>query len=292
MKVSSRGKIKRLGPRDERLLHDRLSTHVDENAYLLGLLSDYSIKDLLQMGWGEFYVYQENRAIGGVFYLDVTGLLVVAQPNEVSLSEFANYIALDGKKVTRIISVRDPAEALHNAFSRLDPKWERVHQTFEEVGMILRREALEPIREPRLRLARLGEASEIAKGSQKAMEEELNLHTERFNFERLVRSKSDLIERERYYVMEEDGRFVFQGYLSAQLPEVGQIQGVWVPRDRRGEGIATHCMAEMCARSLSYCDHIVLRVQRRNLPAIAVYEKVGFAPFLDYLSIWYENTMG
>ena len=258
---------------------------------MLGLISDYSIKELLQIGWGEFFAYQENKAIGGVFYLDVTGLLVVAQSNEVSLSEFANFIALEGKTVTRIISVGDPAEALHNAFSRLDLKWGRVRQTFEEIGMILIREDLEPFVEPKLRLAHPSEAPEIAKGSRRAMEEELDLHTERFDFERLVRSKSDLIERERYFILEEDGHIVFQGYLSALLPEVGQIQGVWVPVDRREEGIATRCMAEMCARSLSYCDHIVLRVQRRNLPAIAVYEKIGFAPFLEYRSIWYENTM-
>lgn len=265
-----------------------LSNHRDENAYLLGLLSDYTLAGLIRMPWGRFY--RPGNGVGkGVFYGDITGLVVASGANDRGAETFARLVVNDGLFMNRIISASEQTLLLHEALAQEDSRWTLVQNRFEEYAMRLVPTDLPDEREPRLRIADMHQARAVAQGSARAMREEIEVEAKGEEFERLVRSKLDLIQRRRYYILEEAGEIRFQAYLSACLPDVGQIQGVWVPPEHRNRGIATRCLAEMCRRCLAASDHLVLRVQKRNLAALAVYRKIGFAPFKDSLSIWYQT---
>lgn len=277
---------------DEKQLAHHLYSSLYENAYLLGLIQDYSVRDLAEMDWGRFYWCSFNGEIEGVLYLDVTGLAVLDNASPRSIRVFAELIQENQMHLGRVIARKEVAEYLDQCLKKLDPRWRWVSQAFEEVGMILDRSSLTSYQEPRLRLANAWEARDVAAGSARAMEEELNLCTGVDEFERLYRSKVDLIKRKRYYILREEDRILFQAFLCASLPDVGLIQGVWVPAEFRKQGIATRCMAQMCRECLKHSENLILRVQKRNYAAHAVYSKTGFQPFMDYLSIWYDNPSG
>ncbi len=277
---------------DEKQLVHHLYRSLDENAYLLGLIQDYSVKDLAEMDWGRFYWCSFGGEIEGVLYLDITGLAVLDNASPRSIRVFAEFIQENQMHVGRVIARKEVTEYLDQCLKKLDPRWRWISQAFEEEGMILDRGSISPHQESRLRLANPWEARDVATGSAQAMEEELRLRTGVEEFERLYRSKVDLIKRKRYYILREKDRILFQAFLCASLPDASLIQGVWVPADLRNQGIATRCIAQMCRECLKFSDHLILRVQKRNLPAHAVYTKVGFRPFMDYLSIWYDNPSG
>ena len=279
--------VRRLRPSEESRLRAELARNHAENAYLLGLLADYSLRGLGEMGWGAFYWFESPGGIEGIFYGDATGLVVLTESSQSALARFADYCLQKEVAVKRIIAAREPARLLHQFLHAKSPEGKNFQRWFEEVGMILTPERLEVCTEPRLRGAVPSEAMQVAQGAAEAMLEELHVETAEDEFQRLVRSKADLIDKGRYYVLEESGSILFQAYLSASLSEVGQIQGVWVPPEHRGRGLATRCLGEMCKRCFLTHGALVLSVQKRNLPALAVYRKLGFAPFQDRVSIWY-----
>jgi hypothetical protein len=221
--------------------------------------------------------------------LDTTGLLIPTGTNPDSVQAFLAAALNEGLPIGRIIGAEQWVAQTEEALST-SPAWsKKIRQRFPEIGMVLESKTLASLDEPNLRLARPHESQRIAESSALAMQEELNQNTNGKEFERLVSSKRDLIGNQRYYVLEENGRLIFQAYLSASTREVSQIQGVYVPPALRGRGIASRCVAEMCRRCFERTGWIALRVQKRNLPAVAVYRKVGFVPFMDYLSVWYER---
>lgn len=276
-------------PSEERPLKRTLRYAELENAYLLGLLSDYSLRGLSRMGWGRFYRFGDWKSCGGIFYLDTTGLLVPTGTAPEAVAEFLRLAANHELCVKRIIGGYTWVEQMREGFG-LEPSLSKtIRRLFPETGMVLTSEGLIHFREPGLRLAHISDSDRIAASSVQAMAEELDLFTTGKGYDRLVSSKRELIESKRYYVFEDAGSLVFQAYFSAYTPEVCQIQGVFVPRQFRGLGIATRCVAEMCHRCFESTKRIVLRVQKRNLPAETVYRKVGFVPFMDFLSVWYDD---
>jgi predicted GNAT family acetyltransferase len=66
------------------------------------------------------------------------------------------------------------------------------------------------------------------------------------------------------------------------------VQGVWVPPDRRGEGIGERGMAavvELVRREIA--PVVALYVNEYNLPARRVYERVGFRQTATFATVMF-----
>ncbi|WP_134738662.1 GNAT family N-acetyltransferase [Nocardioides sp. 503] len=75
----------------------------------------------------------------------------------------------------------------------------------------------------------------------------------------------------------DEGRVVFKAEVACATEDAAQVQGVWVPADRRGEGLAVAGMAAV----VDFVQHeiaptVSLYVNEWNAPARRVYEAVGF----------------
>jgi len=88
---------------------------------------------------------------------------------------------------------------------------------------------------------------------------------------------AELIAAGRAFTRIENGEVVFKAEIGALSTRVGQIQGVWVHPDRRGEGIGA-------AGTATVVDHLVragrvasLYVNAFNVPARRAYERIGFS---------------
>jgi uncharacterized protein len=88
---------------------------------------------------------------------------------------------------------------------------------------------------------------------------------------------AQLVSRGWSFSRIEDGEVVFKAEVACATPSACQVQGVYVPPHRRGEGLATAGMAavvEACLREIA--PTVSLYVNAHNTAARLAYERVGF----------------
>jgi predicted GNAT family acetyltransferase len=87
---------------------------------------------------------------------------------------------------------------------------------------------------------------------------------------------------------EPDGRLVFKAEVACATPRAAQIQGVFVPPDRRGEGLATAGMAAVVELVREHIAPVVsLYVNEWNTPARRSYERVGFEQTATFSTVMF-----
>jgi hypothetical protein len=96
----------------------------------------------------------------------------------------------------------------------------------------------------------------------------------------------ELIRAGRSFARIEGGRVVFKAEIGSVTPQVCQVQGVWVPPDLRGRGIASHGMAAVVAIAIeSIAPIVTLYVNDYNAPARAAYRRAGFIEAGTFMSV-------
>jgi uncharacterized protein len=78
------------------------------------------------------------------------------------------------------------------------------------------------------------------------------------------------------YVYEQGGELQFKMDVGCASRRTAQIQGVYVPPALRGHGVGTTAMAACCALAFDRHPNLSLYVNDFNVPAIALYERIGF----------------
>ncbi|CAL9360203.1 Mycothiol acetyltransferase [Actinosynnema sp. ALI-1.44] len=97
---------------------------------------------------------------------------------------------------------------------------------------------------------------------------------------------AELISSGRAFARFEGGDVVFKAEIGAMSNKVGQIQGVWVRPDRRGQGIGTAgtaAVAERLVRGLGRTAS--LYVNSYNDVARAAYRRIGFTQVGQYATV-------
>jgi predicted GNAT family acetyltransferase len=87
---------------------------------------------------------------------------------------------------------------------------------------------------------------------------------------------AELISAGRAFARFEAGEVVFKAEIGAISSTVGQIQGVWVHPDRRGQGLAASATAAVVLRLQRMGRIASLYVNAHNQPARAAYRRAGF----------------
>ncbi|MEJ7833340.1 MAG: GNAT family N-acetyltransferase [Nocardioides sp.] len=88
---------------------------------------------------------------------------------------------------------------------------------------------------------------------------------------------TQLMSRGWSFARFEKGRLIFKAEVACATPEAAQIQGVWVPPERRGEGLAVAGMAAVVKLVQADVAPVVsLYVNEWNQPARRAYRRVGF----------------
>jgi len=81
-------------------------------------------------------------------------------------------------------------------------------------------------------------------------------------------------------IAEERGRIGFVGYADVRSPRGWLLQGVYTWPTFRRRGLARAGVSELCRRAIAEsADHVQLAVVDGNLPAIGLYEALGFVRF-------------
>lgn len=88
---------------------------------------------------------------------------------------------------------------------------------------------------------------------------------------------TQLMSRGWSFARFEGGKLIFKAEVACATADAAQIQGVWVPPERRGEGLAISGMAAVVkAVQADVAPNVSLYVNEWNQPARRAYRHVGF----------------
>src|ERR1700733_5950983 len=99
------------------------------------------------------------------------------------------------------------------------------------------------------------------------------------------RRVASLIAAGRAWARFEHGEVVFKAEVGSQSPKVGQIQGVWVHPEWRGQGLGTAGTATLAAVIVGTGRIASLYVNDFNTVARATYDRVGFTEVGTFATI-------
>src|SRR6201987_3172553 len=86
----------------------------------------------------------------------------------------------------------------------------------------------------------------------------------------------ELVEKKRSIIRVLNGRIAAKCEFSAVTPEAVQLMGVWTDPSLRRRGLGRALLREVCGHLARKGKSVTLFVNDFNLPAIALYESLGF----------------
>lgn len=99
---------------------------------------------------------------------------------------------------------------------------------------------------------------------------------------------AQLVSRAWSFVRYDGDELVFKAEVACATPDAAQIQGVWVPPHRRGEGIATAGMAAVVRQVRArIAPTVSLYVNDWNHAARSAYERVGFTETARFATVMF-----
>ena len=98
---------------------------------------------------------------------------------------------------------------------------------------------------------------------------------------------TNLIDRGWSWVWIEGGEVIFKAELSAWMPDVVQLQGVYTAPAHRGRGRAEAGLAAVCAMVFSDVPVCSLYVNGYNAAARRLYDKLGFRHHCEFATVIY-----
>jgi len=117
--------------------------------------------------------------------------------------------------------------------------------------------------------------------------EEVVISPTHFNDAQCMRLLRNALRDELVYVAELDGIPVAKAATNARGFGVDQIGGVYTVPEQRGKGIGGIVVESLLRAVFTEKKSASLFVKKRNRPAIALYERLGFAPVTDYAISYY-----
>lgn len=131
------------------------------------------------------------------------------------------------------------------------------------------------------RRARIDEWPAVADNSASMIAAELDYDPMRSSPEFTANVRA-MIERGLWWIGESLGRLCFFCNVGPWSPQTAQLQGIWVPPELRGKGLATSALGAVCDRVLEVSPTLSLYVNDFNDRAIALYERVGFKTVSEF----------
>jgi uncharacterized protein len=212
--------------------------------------------------------------------------LVPVQATQDDARAFAERALTRGRTVSTIVGPQVAVEAfwqgVASAWGR--PRETRWHQPHLEIAT-----APTVAPDPMVRRTTRHDLDELYPACVAMYSEEVGVSPEQGGGGELYRARvSQLVNRGWSFARFDDGRLVFKAEVACATPHAAQVQGVWVPRDRRGEGLATAGMAAVVELVRAEVAPVVsLYVNDWNEPARRVYENVGFRETARFATVMF-----
>ena len=212
--------------------------------------------------------------------------LVPVQASSDDARAFAERALTRGRTVSTIVGPQDAVQVFWNSVARgwgtpREIRWNQPHLeicTTPDVAP-----------DPLVRRTTRHDMGELYPACVAMYTEEVGISPEYGGGAELYRARvTQLVNRGWSFARFEDGRLVFKAEVACASPYAAQVQGVWVPEDRRGEGLAAAGMAavvELVRREVA--PVVSLYVNEWNASARRAYEKVGFRETARFATVMF-----
>jgi len=255
-----------------------------ESVFLRGLI----LRAGLDLGrrHGCFVAYRgDDGELGGVML--VSSLVVPFASAPGAPEALAGALRNSPYRMRNLVGRRGTVEALWAAMGAWRPR-PRLVRTSQPVYVVDRMTLHRAAGAPELRLASLEDLDLLVQAGAAMMLEEVEedpLRSRPGQYRSFVRDR--ILRGEEYVWVDEQG-LCFKCNVSSRTPEAAQIEGVYTPRARRQMGYATRGLREVCARLLTEVPTLTLYVNDFNLPALRLYERIGFQRAGEYQSLFFD----
>jgi predicted GNAT family acetyltransferase len=212
--------------------------------------------------------------------------LVPIQARPEDAAAFAERALTRGRTVSTIVGPQEAVRVFWNGVASSwgrprDTRWEQPH--LEIAGQPL----VAPDRQ--VRRTTKADMGELYPACVAMYTEEVGVSPEQGGGAELYRARvAQLVNRGWSFARFDGDRLVFKAEVACATAYAAQIQGVYVPPDRRGEGIATAGMAavvDIVRREVA--PVVSLYVNDWNTSARAAYERVGFRETARFATVMF-----
>ncbi|HEX2903311.1 MAG TPA: GNAT family N-acetyltransferase [Jatrophihabitans sp.] len=175
-------------------------------------------------------------------------------------------------------SIVGPADAVEAIWPMLAPRWGAPRAIRTSQPLLVTRRAPGVPTDPQVRPVRHRELDRFLPAAIAMFTEELGISPVGSDGGRSYRNRvAELIAAGRAFArFDRDGRVLFKAEIGALSRHTAQIQGVWVHPALRGRGLGTAGLATVLNAALGLAPSASLYVNAYNVPARAMYDRLGF----------------
>ena len=209
--------------------------------------------------------------------------MVPVQAGPEAVRAFAERARRQGRRCASIVGERD---AVAGMWAELEPSWGPAREVRDPQPLmsIAGPPAVPP--DPEVRRVRPHELDILVPACVAMFTEEVGISPLGADGGASYRSRiAELVAAGRAFARIQDGRVVFKAELGSVSSAACQVQGVWVPPDLRGRGLAVPGMAAVAELAREAAPVVSLYVNDFNHAARATYRRVGFADVGQFMSV-------
>ncbi|MEQ1501111.1 MAG: GNAT family N-acetyltransferase [Myxococcota bacterium] len=256
--------VVRLGRDDERAIGELLARDPVVNLFLVGFLAVHPV----DRSW--WYAVGDPEAPRAVALVLPGRLVVPYAPDRADAVQLGIHLA-EQHTPSMIVGPREASDAIWSRWTR-----DRTPRRRYEQRLYVLRTAPSGDDPPGFRTAELAEWAVIARNAARMEIEDIGVDPTQDNPKLHEVVVQERVRAGRTFVIDDAGTLVFQVNAGTVHPSGAQIGGTWVLPTHRGRGIAQAGVAATCRRVLADHPMVTLHVNEANLPAVRVYERVGF----------------
>jgi predicted GNAT family acetyltransferase len=209
--------------------------------------------------------------------------MVPVQAGPEAVRAFAERARRQGRRCASIVGERD---AVAGMWAELAPAWGPAREVRDPQPLmsIAGPPAVPP--DPEVRRVRPDELDILVPACVAMFTEEVGISPLGADGGASYRSRiAELVGTGRAFARIQDGRVIFKAELGSVSSAACQVQGVWVPPDLRGRGLAAPGMAAVAELAREAAPVVSLYVNDFNHAARATYRRVGFADVGAFMSV-------
>jgi uncharacterized protein len=209
--------------------------------------------------------------------------MVPVQAGPEAVRAFAERARRQGRRCASIVGERD---AVAGMWAELAPAWGPAREVRDPQPLmsIAGPPAVPP--DPEVRRVRPHELDILVPACVAMFTEEVGISPLGADGGASYRSRiAELVGTGRAFARIQDGRVIFKAELGSVSSAACQVQGVWVPPDLRGRGLAAPGMAAVAELAREAAPVVSLYVNDFNHAARATYRRVGFADVGQFMSV-------
>ncbi len=209
--------------------------------------------------------------------------MVPVQAGPEAVQAFAERARRQGRRCASIVGERD---AVAGMWAELAPAWGPAREVRDpQPLMSIAGPPAVPL-DPEVRRVRPHELDILVPACVAMFTEEVGISPLGADGGASYRSRiAELVATGRAFARIQDGRVVFKAELGSVSSAACQVQGVWVPPDLRGRGLAAPGMAAVAELAREAAPVVSLYVNDFNQAARATYRRVGFADVGQFMSV-------